>query len=166
MVNEMNPSGMPYRQTNPTSTYQQPPQNNTPQYSYPQSRTYLMLIIVGIIILMIGGIINISLGFLDAPERPDYDDYVYGSSDYQDAVEQYNKDTEGYQDAKRLIPTIGQMFEYIGLLLLSLGLIIGSIKDDSLPANARLGLLLAFGLIVGLKFISIIFSYVVSSPYG
>ena len=130
-----------------------------------KSRGYLQMIMIGIIIIMIGGIIFVSTGFLDTPDEPDYEDYNYNSEEYQQAVEKYEEDIEGTEDMKRIIPVIGNIFEYVGLMFLAIGLITGAIKDESLPANGRLGLLLAFGLVIGLKFITILLSYQISSPY-
>jgi len=146
-------STQPMRQSYPT-------QHST--RTLPPSRGYLGLIIIGVIIMMIGGIIYVSLGFFDEPDRPQYSDFNYDSDAYDEAMEKYDKDIEGYNDAKRIIPTIGQIFEYIGLMFLAIGLIIGAIKDESLPANGRLGLLFAFGVVIGLKFMSLLFGYVVS----
>jgi hypothetical protein len=94
----------------------------------------LGLIIVGIIILLVGGLIYISAGFIDDPE------------DYNER--------EDYTDGVRTVTTLGNLLEYIGLILLSVGLIVGALKDDDLPANVRLGMLIAMGLIVGFKIMS------------
>jgi len=126
-----------FGQTTNNSPYNQM-QSKPPSYSYPSPKVYLVLIIIGLCILMIGGMIYVSQGFLKAPSYDDQDEY------------------EEYQDAKRVIPATGHLLEYIGLLILTIGLIIGAIKDESLPANGRLGLLIAFGLIIGFKFMSLL----------
>ena len=116
-----------------------PPQSRPPGYSSPPSRGYLALIIVGIIILLVGGIIWFSFGFLDT-----------GEDDGNSVSSMYGGDKE-YRDNRRMITTIGNIVEYIGVILLSVGLTIGAINDKSLPANTRLGMLIAMGLIVGFK---------------
>ena len=63
-------------------------------------------------------------------------------------------DREEYSDTVRTYATIGNMIEYIGIMVLSIGLIIGAIKDDGLHANVRLGMLIAMGLIIGFKIAS------------
>jgi hypothetical protein len=109
--------------THPVSTYSPP-------------RTYISLLLGGIIILLVGGIIFISVGFIDDPE--DYDE------------------REEYNDTVRTFSTVGNLIQYVGLMVLSIGLILGSIKDESLHANVRLGMLIAMGLIVGFKIMSLI----------
>ena len=101
------------------------------------SKGYLSLIIVGIIILMVGGIIFISYGFLDP-----------GDDSSMSSIYSGNKE---YRDNRRIIATIGNMVEYIGVLILAIGLTIGSITDNSLHGNTKLGMLIAMGLIVGFK---------------
>lgn len=86
--------------------------------------------------MLVGGIIFISVGFVDDPE--DYDE------------------REEYEDTVRTISTLGNIIQYVGLMVLSVGLIIGAIKDESLHANVRLGMLIAMGLIVGFKIMSLI----------
>jgi hypothetical protein len=139
MVNEFDSSKQSYGQTTPVQQ-SRPPQNRPMQYNYPPSRGYVALIIVGIIILLVGGIIFVSIGFLE----PKYEEStsMYSSSD------SYTKE---YKDNRRIITTLGNVFEYIGVILLSIGLTIGAIKDDSLPGNTKLGMLIAMGLIVGFK---------------
>ncbi len=108
------------------------------QHSYPPSRGYLGLIIVGIIVLLVGGIIFASYGFLD-PETES--DNIYSSSSY----------SKEYRDNRRIITTVGNIVEYIGVIILAIGLTIGAISDTSLHGNTKLGMLIAMGLIVGFK---------------
>ena len=142
------------------------------QYRYPTSRSYISLIIIGIIILMVGGIILASMGFLEAPERPehpDYSDYGYYSNysyqeavdNYEEAEKKYDREYKEYTDNKRIMTTVGNQIQYIGVIFLSLGLIIGAIKDESLPENARLGMLIAMGLIVGFKIGGFFYPYLI-----
>ena len=107
-----------------------------PVSTYSPPRTYISLLLGGIIILLVGGIIFISVGFIDDPE--DFDE------------------REEYNDTVRTISTLGSLIQYVGLMVLSIGLILGAIKDESLHANVRLGMLIAMGLIVGFKIMSLI----------
>ena len=112
------------------------PVTTTPVGGYGPTRTYVGLIMVGIIILLVGGLIYISAGFVDDPD--DFDD------------------RDDYQDTVRLITTVGNLILFIGIILLSMGLINGALKDDSLHPNVRLGLLIAMGLIIGFRLWSFI----------
>jgi hypothetical protein len=96
-------------------------------------RTYIAFLLAGVILLLIGGIVLNSTGFIDDPDQ--------GTSESR----------EEYSDTVRTYATIGSIIEYIGLMVLSIGLIIGAIKDDGLHANVRLGMLIAMGLIIGFK---------------
>jgi hypothetical protein len=103
----------------------------TPKISYGPTRGYLILIIIGIIVLMVGMIVYTSNGFLDDPDE--YDE----------------KDNEEYDDNVRTIRTIGYLIQYIGLILFSIGIIYGALKDNDLPHYVRLGMLIALGIILG-----------------
>lgn len=103
----------------------------TPKISYGPTKGYLILIIIGIIILMVGMIVYTSNGFLDDPDDNDL------------------KDSEEYSDNVRTIRTIGNLIQYIGLILFSIGIIYGAIKDNDLPHYVRLGMLIALGIILG-----------------
>ena len=118
-------------------------------YNPPASRAYVALIIIGIIILIAGGIIYTCIGFLDTPESPEYNSSNY--EEYQELQEKYEKDMKEYSNNRRIISTIGNIVQYIGAIFLSIGLIIGAVKDESLAQNARLGMLIAMGLIIAFK---------------
>ena len=139
MVDEFGISETSVGRTTP-APQNRPSTSGPTRYNPPLSRGYLALIIVGIIILLVGGIIWFSFGFLDTGE----DD----SSSMTSSM--YGGDKE-YRDNKRMITTIGNIVEYIGVIILSIGLTIGAINDKSLPANTRLGMLIAMGLTVGFK---------------
>jgi hypothetical protein len=96
-------------------------------YGYRPARGYVGLIIIGLIILIVGGIISVSWGYI----TPDY---------------------SGYSDHVRVIATTGNIIQLIGLIIFSVGIVSGSLRDDSLPTNARLGMLIAMGIILGFKF--------------
>lgn len=126
----------PYIQPQPVQQPVPQPVRTTPTAPYGPSRNYMGLIIGGIVVLLVGGIIFISAGFINDPE--DYDEM------------------EDYTDQVRLITTLGSLIEYIGLIILSIGLIKGAVNDNSLHPNVRLGMLIALGLIVGFKIMSFI----------
>jgi hypothetical protein len=104
-------------------------------------RPYIGLLLIGITILLIGGIIYMSVGFLDDPDDND----GWGGGD----------PWEDYRDTIRTMVTLGNVIQYVGIMVLSVGLILGALKDESLHANVRLGMLIAMGLIVGFKIMSI-----------
>lgn len=93
-------------------------------------RGYAGLILVGILILLIGGMVSSASGFLDPSEYDEYNEY---------------------QDAVRVTTAIGAIIQYVGLILMSIGMLIGAIRDETLPQNVRLGILIAMGLIIGFK---------------
>ena len=104
-------------------------------------RPYIGLLLIGICLLLIGGIISISIGFID---DPDGNDGWTGGDPWED-----------YTDTLRPVHTLGNVIQIVGIMVLSVGLILGALKDESLHANVRLGMLLAMGLIVGFKLMSI-----------
>ena len=136
------PYGPP--QQGPPPQYGGPPPSRR-EYS-PPSRSYIGIILVGVIILMVGGIIIASGGFLDTPFEGDYD-----SDEYEDLYE----DEEAYDDTVRLMKAVGNLLEYVGIIILAVGLILGALKDDKLQPEVRQGMLIAMGLIVGFKILSI-----------
>lgn len=144
-----NPSNV--GQINPAQQ-SRPPQSNIPfQNTYrPRNRSYTIIIITGIILLMIGSIILISFNFVGEPDSPIRSEYD-STSDYNKALEKYQKDTKSYANNKRIVQTLGYLLQQISLIVITLGLIIGAIKDDSLPDQARLGMFIAIGLILGFR---------------
>jgi len=78
-----------------------------------------------------------------SPNEEDYDKVA----DYEDALGTYNT-------AMRVLTAIGNFFLSVGVVLLSLSLFIGGISDRSLPDNARVGMFVAAGLIMGLFVLS------------
>lgn len=115
------------------------------------SKGYVILVIVGVLILLIGGIIIASEGFLNDPYSDDYDD-----------LDDYQKEREDYLDTLRTMDAIGNLIQYIGLIPLSIGLIYGAVRDNRIPANIRLGMLITMGIIVGLKISTDLFPYYLS----
>jgi hypothetical protein len=109
---------------------------------YGPGKGYFILILVGLIILMVGGIIVASVGLMDDPDPKDYD------FDEQDDLAE---DIEEYNDAVRSMNSVGNLIQYIGLLFFGLGVLIAVFKDSSLANNTKLGLLIALGLMIGLK---------------
>ena len=87
-------------------------------------------------------------GFLDTPNASDYD------ADEQD---DYQEDQEEYSDSLRVMKAVGNLLEYIGILLIALGLILGALKDERLQPQVRQGMIIAMGLIVGFKILTLFF---------
>ena len=88
---------------------------------------------------------------MNDPYQDDYDD-----------VDDYQKEREDYFDTLRTLDAIGNLIQYIGLIPLSIGLIYGAARDNRLPANIRLGMLIAMAIVVGLKISSDLFPYYLS----
>lgn len=107
---------------------------NVPRYVPP--RNYMWIIMVGITILLVGGMIIVSWGFIDDPDD-------------------WDNDREEYADTVRTINTVGNMIQYIGLVVMSTGMLFGAVKDESLHPNVRMGMFIALGLIVGFKIMSL-----------
>ncbi len=82
-----------------------------------------------------------SVGFIDDPDNAD--------------PWENDGDREEYQDTVRTITSLGNIIQYVGIMILSVGLIMGAIRDESLHGNVRLGMLIAMGLIIGFKIMSI-----------
>jgi hypothetical protein len=131
-----------------------PPRGPPPTHAgpYRPSKSYIGLIIIGIFILLIGGIIVASSGFLNDPYREDYvkDLNIY-DDEYDDAVKDYEKDVEAYNDNTRNVNAIGSVIQYVGLILLGLGMVLGALRDTELSPNVRLGMLIALAIIIGFK---------------
>ena len=104
---------------------------------------YVRYITIGILLLIVGYIIFYCISFIDDPNEYEYTG-DNGNNDYQ-------KDYEKYNDIKRPITATGSLLSSVGLMILSFGLILGAITDDKIPANARLGMLIAVGLIFGIR---------------
>jgi hypothetical protein len=117
-----------------------PPEHPGYDHHYPPSRGYVSMILVGIIILMVGGIIAVSAGFMDDPDN--------------------GGDREEYYDNLRTITTLGKLVQYIGLIIFSIGMVQGAITDNRIPINVRMGLLIAMGIIVGFSLSSVYLSYI------
>ena len=122
-----------------------PPPPPPPHFqTEPPIRGYIPLIIVGIVILLVGGIIYVSWGFIDDPDE---------SSD-SDAREEYS-------DNIRTMAAVGDVIQYIGLIILSVGLLMGAITDNNLPINVRLAMILAMSIIIGFKISSTVIPYLI-----
>lgn len=118
-----------------------PPPPFQPQ---PPIRGYIPLIVAGIIILLVGGIIYVSWGFLDDPDESNDSD---GREEYTDNI--------------RTIAAVGDVIQYIGLIILSVGLLMGAITDNKLPINVRMAMVLAMGVIIGFKISSTVIPYLI-----
>ncbi len=104
--------------------------------------SYMGRVTAGIIILLIGSIIMASTGFINDPYEEDYDD---------EDRDEYRDDVESYQDGVRTMNALGQIIQIIGLMILALGLATGALTDDRLGPAVRAGMLIAMGIIVGMK---------------
>ena len=131
-----------------------PPPGKSYDHKSPRLRpargSYLTLAIIGIVIIIIGGIIGSLSGFIDDPLRPDSDDFN-DMDDYQKADKEYREDSEKYKDNVRLVTTIGDIVEYIGVLAFGIGMLLGALTDNELSQYTKLGMLIAIGVIIGFK---------------
>jgi hypothetical protein len=121
--------------------YDQPPYQQPGPYSRAfQEKIYVKIFILGIIFFLVGFLIAAVTGYMDAPDREDFDD----DEDYKDELDWYNL-------IKRSLGTTGNILEQIGLILIVVALFLGAVVDTELPPLARLGILIAVGLIIGFK---------------
>lgn len=161
------PDPYPPPQPQPYSYPQQPPmqpelqtqiqpQNLSHSPPIKKSELYFQLIIIGIVALLLGGLIIGIMGFFECPDLDDYvGDLDYGSEAYITKDKEYDEDYETYDDNERTILSTGRIVEHIGLIFLSIGVFMGAIKDDKLPPNVRLGMLVVLGLILAVKYVSL-----------
>ncbi len=119
--------------------HSQPPIRGRPQY---RSSPFLAIIIIGIIIIMVGGIISACWGFIEDPDDDSDSD-----------------DREEYSDSIRILTSVGNLTQYIGIMILAIGLILGAVKETTLHPNIRLGMLIAMGLVIGFKIFYPIFPF-------
>jgi hypothetical protein len=117
---------------------QQPPQA---YMGIPPKKGYIFLITMGIVILLLGGMVMASAGFLREPDQDDYADNPEG----------YEDDVDGYRYLQRLIPSIGQIIQFVGLIVFSMGMLTGALTDMELPPMIRVGMLIALAIIIGFK---------------
>ncbi|MEW5761100.1 MAG: hypothetical protein AB1779_10090 [Candidatus Thermoplasmatota archaeon] len=115
----------------PTAPYLQPK---------PAWNIYLLIGLVGILMIIVGGIVISSSGFLNTPYIDDFS-----------SLSDYSRAKENYEDTKRTVEATGNVIEYIGILLFSICMLFVGVKDESLPANVRLGIMIALALVIGLK---------------
>jgi hypothetical protein len=131
-----------------------PPPINEPAgtlvYQRPPQKPYLTMILLGLAILIIGGIIAASAGFLNDPQRPDSRDFE-DSSKFEDAEKDYRDDQEKYKDNVRYINAVGGVVQYIGLMAFGIGMITGAISDKELSQNTKMGMFIAMAIIIGFK---------------
>ncbi len=109
----------------------------------PVKTTYIIICCFAFGLLLISGILNASVRYM---EEPDDDDYDYDESD------QYDKDLESYEDTGRNLMATSSLFRNCGAVILSAGLLIAVFLDKSLSSKTKLGMLIAVGLILGLIF--------------
>jgi hypothetical protein len=119
-------------------------------YQKPPKKPYLTMILAGLAILIIGGIIAASAGFLNDPLQPDRDDFD-DDGDYDEAQKEFREDQEKFQDNTRYINAVGNVVQYIGLLAFGIGMITGALSDDKLSQNTKMGMFIAMAIIIGFK---------------
>lgn len=128
-----------------------PSQSRPSPYNMQPSKGYISLITIGVIIVLIGCIIWASSGFLSPPNQ--YEDKYREESEWGSSSpnDKYYKDRADYSNTVRIISTIGNIIQTIGVVMLALGLALGGMKDKDLTANVRLGMIIAMGLIIAFK---------------
>lgn len=157
--------GSPNVRTSPPTRRPSPSQTPPRSYTARPSKGYIPLIIIGVIIVLIGCIIWTSSGFMSPPNQYDdkyQDETEYGGSQTSD---KYYKDRTDYSNNVRIISTIGNIIQTIGLILIALALALGGIKDTDLTANVRLGMIIAMGLIIAFKITTFVSISSLSSMY-
>lgn len=108
-----------------------------PMRKYSRENFYFRLFIIGIFFMIAGYVVTSSTGYMDPPERDDYDD---DNDDYEDAL-------DFYYDLKDGLTTTGKIFEHVGIIVLILALFIGAVVDEKLPVYVRVGMIVTIGLI-------------------
>lgn len=103
-------------------------------------KIYIKIFIFGIIFFMVGYLVAAVTGYMDAPDRDDFDD----DEEYKDELDWYNL-------IRRSLTTTGFILEQIGLIIIVVALFLAAIVDEQLPPLARLGIFIAIGLIIGFK---------------
>jgi len=110
-------------------------------------RFYVKIFILGIIFFFAGYLFFTSMGYTIPPDRDDYE-----NSDgflEEDDQKRYEEDLDFYNLIKRSMTTTGNILKTAGVILLVVALFIGAVGDNKLPSYARMGMLIALGLIVG-----------------
>lgn len=122
-------------------TYPSPPMKRPRGQLYKafNEKEYIKIFIIGIIIFIIGYLLGAITGYMEAPDPEDYED--------QDNDEKYKEDLDWYNKIKRSLNTSGGIFRTVGVLIIIIALLVGAVIDDQLPPLARLGMLIALGLI-------------------
>ncbi len=121
------PSGQPRSRKKPLG----------PMRKYSRENFYFRIFLIGILFIVAGYIISSSTGYMNPPERDDYDD----DDDYDDAM-------DFYYDLRDGLTTTGKIFEKVGIVVLVLALFIGAVVDEKLHAYVRVGMMVSIGLIV------------------
>ena len=108
-----------------TGEYYLPPESSysTPTYATAPpgagSNTSFLLVVVGIIMMLVGWMVRVA---------------IYHVED---------------SDAMELVFTLVDIFLYLGVAVLSIGLFHGAFKDYTLPDTLRTGMVVAAGIVVG-----------------
>jgi hypothetical protein len=104
---------------------------------------YIKIFVIGIIFFFVGYMLSAVTGYMEAPDYDDYDDDENG--------DKYKEDLDWYNMVKRTLVTSGGIFKMVGIIIILMSLLVGAVIDDQLPPLARLGLLIAVGLIAAFQ---------------
>jgi hypothetical protein len=104
---------------------------------------YIKIFVIGIIFFFVGYMLSAVTGYMEAPDYDDYDDDENG--------DKYKEDLDWYNMVKRTLITTGGILKTVGIIIIMISLLVGAVIDDQLPPLARLGLLIAVGLIAAFQ---------------
>jgi len=94
----------------------------------------------GIVLLATGNILVSCIHFLEEPESvPGY--YSGGSNDEERA----------YEQRVNLLNGFGKILAYVGMSVMSVGVILSALLNDKIPKSIRLGLLIVLGVVLGIQ---------------
>jgi hypothetical protein len=111
----------------------------------------VQLIVFGIILMFIGGILISVITSSEGPRSYDekYDEDDDGSIDDLDKREEYYEDLRLHNGIRYVGRLIGRILINFGMLLAVLALLVGGIINDQIDRYARIGMIIAAGLIIG-----------------
>ena len=128
-----------------------PPPSPPPYYHGPighfsrafNEKGYVKIFVVGIIFFFVGYMLGAFTGYMEAPDPDDYNN--------DDDGDKYKEDLDWYNLIRRTLITTGGIFKMVGVIILLISLLVGAVIDDQLPPLARLGMLIAVGLIAAFQ---------------
>jgi len=107
------------------------------------SRLTLICVIAGIVLIATGDILISCIHFLDEPEG--------GTSSFYGNTAEDNKEQRAYESRVNRMNGIGEILGTIGMSILGVGLVTGALSDEKLPKNVRVGMMIAFGVVIGIQ---------------